>query len=197
MSLPRIAVAVGAARIPPLEPPYPPEVAASLAKMMGGRGDREPLRLFRTLAQHFALADRIRPLGSGLLVHGALDPSERELVILRTCARAGCEYEWGVHVSLFARPLGFSDALIGATVTASADDPAFMPRQTLLIRLADELHDTATVSDPLWQECAEQWDGRQLLELLMLAGWYHLIAYVANGARVQPEAWAARFPTAA
>jgi len=181
-------------RIPPLEPPYPPDVARSLAKMMGNRTDIEPLRLFRTLAQHFALADRIRPFGSGLLVHGTLAPAERELVILRTCARCGCEYEWGVHVRLFARPLGFSDVLIRATVTGSADDPAFSPRQALLVRLADELHETATVSDLLWRRLTEVWDARQLIELLLLAGWYHLIAFAANGMGVTPEDWAERFP---
>jgi alkylhydroperoxidase family enzyme len=180
-----------------LEPPYSSEIAASLAKMMGARGDLEPLRLFRTLVRHFTLGDRIRPLGSALLVHGTLDPQDRELVILRTCARAGCEYEWGVHVSLFARPLGFSDALISATVGASAACSAFSARQALLIRLADELHDTGTVSDALWAQLAGEWDTRQLLELLVLAGWYHLIAFVASGARVVPEEWAERFPAPA
>lgn len=182
------------ARIEPVDPPYTPEVAASLAKMMGARTDLEPLRLFRTLARHFALGDRIRPLGSALLAHGALDPQERELVILRTCARAGCEYEWGVHATLFARPLGFSDALIRATLTASPASPEFLPRQALLIRLADELHDTGALSDGLWAQLAPGWDTRQLLELLVLAGWYHLIAFVASGARVAPEEWADRFP---
>ena len=181
-------------RIAPLAPPYTAEVAASLAKMMGGRTDIEPLRLFRTLARHFTLGDRIRPLGSALLTHGVLDPAERELVILRTCARLGCEYEWGVHVRLFAEPLGLSAAAIQATVAGAADDPVFSPRQTLLLRLVDELHDTASVSDALWQQLERHWDSRALIELLILAGWYHLIAFVANGARIAPESWAARFP---
>ena len=183
-------------RIPPLEPPYPPAVAASLVKMMGNRTDVEPLRLFRTFAQHFDLGDRIRPLGSGILAHGLLEPADRELVILRTCARCGCEYEWGVHVALFARPLQFAPSLIDATVTSGPDDPAFTPRQSLLIRLVDELHGTGTVPDALWQQLAQEWDNRQLLELLIVAGWYHLIAFVANGAGVEPEPWAARVPRA-
>jgi alkylhydroperoxidase family enzyme len=194
MAAPVLPLPTPSPRIDPIEPPYPPDVAASLAKMMGHRTDREPLRLFRTLAQHFALGDRIRPLGSALLTHGLLDPRERELVILRTCARAGCEYEWGVHVSLFARPLGLSDALIQATVSAAPDDAVFSPGEALLIRLADELHDTAMVSDGLWARLAERWEARQLLELLMLAGWYHLIAFGASGARVVREDWAERFP---
>ncbi|HEV7760231.1 MAG TPA: hypothetical protein VGO78_14620 [Acidimicrobiales bacterium] len=26
---------------------------------------------------------------------------DREIVIDRTCARCGCQYEWGVHVAFF------------------------------------------------------------------------------------------------
>jgi 4-carboxymuconolactone decarboxylase len=181
-------------RIPTLDPPYPSAVAESLAKMMGRRTDIEPLRLFRTLAQHFELGDRIRPLGSGILTHGTLDPADRELVILRTCARCGCEYEWGVHVALFARPLNVTGAVIDATVTAPPDDSAWSPRQSLLVRLVDELHDTGTVSDTLWDALTPLWSQQQLIELLLVAGWYHLISFVANGARVEAEPWAARFP---
>lgn len=184
----------GTPRIPPLEPPYPPAIAESLAKMMGRRTDIEPLRLFRTLAQHFDLGDRIRPLGSGILTRGLLDPADRELVILRTCARTGCEYEWGVHAVLFAQPLAFTDAVVRATVTATPDDPVWTPRQALLVRVVDALHDTGTVDDALWHELTAHWNQQQLIELLLVAGWYHLIAFVANGARVEVEPWAARFP---
>ena len=33
----------------------------------------------------------------------------------------------------------------------------------------------------------------QLIELMMLAGWYHSVSYVCNAARVPLEAWAARW----
>ena len=38
-----------------------------------------------------------------LLDRGPLSLREREIVIDRTCALTGCEYEWGVHVALFAK----------------------------------------------------------------------------------------------
>jgi len=44
---------------------------------------------------------------------------------------------------------------------------------------------------------AGRWSVPQLLELLVLAGWYHVISYVANGAQVELETWAERFPTPA
>ncbi len=183
-------------RIAPLQPPYAPEMEASLRKWMPPGSDAEPLKLFRTLNVHAELAARMRPLGAGILGHGRVPPREREIVIHRTCARSGAEYEWGVHALAFGKPLGLSDEQLAATVNGDASDPAWSEHDALLIALCDELHDTATVSDELWRKLAARYAEDQLLELLAIAGWYRLIAYVINGARVQREPWAARFPVA-
>jgi 4-carboxymuconolactone decarboxylase len=58
----------------------------------------------------------------------------------------------------------------------------------------DELHDTATVSEALWKQLQALWNEAQLVELLVLVGWYHLISFVANAAHIELESWAARFP---
>ena len=39
-----------------------------------------------------------------------------------------------------------------------------------------------------------RFDERQILELIVTARWYHLIGFVCNGARVEPEPWALRWP---
>jgi 4-carboxymuconolactone decarboxylase len=181
-------------RIRPLEPPYEPEIEAILKKWMPPGAETEPLRLFRTLAVHDELASRMRPLGSGVLGHGRVEPREREIVIHRTCARAGAEYEWGVHVLAFGKPVGLDDDQIAATVQGSAEDPVWSEQDALLIRLADELHEACTVSDALWAELAERFSDDQLLELVITAGWYRLLSYVINAAGVEQEPWAARFP---
>jgi 4-carboxymuconolactone decarboxylase len=181
-------------RIAPLQPPYEPDLAAMLAKWMPPASELEPLALFRTLAVHDGLFSRMRPLGAGLLGHPRLDPRERELVILRTCARAGAEYEWGVHAVAFARPLGLGDEQIAATVRGSAADAAWSQADAQLIAAADALYDTDAISDELWAKLAARLGDDQLLELVILAGWYRLISYVINAARVELEPWAERFP---
>ena len=120
-------------RIPPLEPPYEPEIEAVLEKWMPPNSDAEPLKLFRTLCVHPELASRMRPLGAGILGHGLVEPRERELVIHRTCARCGAEYEWGVHVLAFGKPLGLTDEQIAATVKGDSGDPAWSERDADLI----------------------------------------------------------------
>ena len=181
-------------RIAPLEPPYAPELEQTLNKWMPPQSPLEPLALFRTLALHDELMARMRPLGSGILGHGRVDPRDREVIIHRTCARAGAEYEWGVHAVAFGKPLGVSDEQLAATVIGTAEDPAWSAQDALLIRLCDELHDTCGVSDSLWGELAARFRSDQLLELVITAGWYRLLSYVINAARVELEPWAARFP---
>jgi alkylhydroperoxidase family enzyme len=181
-------------RISPLQPPYEPEMAAMLAKWMPPASEVEPLALFRTLAVHDGLFSRMRPLGAGLLGHPRLDPRERELLILRTCARAGAEYEWGVHAVAFARPLGLSDEQIAATVLGAAEDPAWPQADAQLIEAADALYDTNGIPEVLWAKLSARLGEDQLLELVVVCGWYRTISYVINAARVELEPWAERFP---
>jgi 4-carboxymuconolactone decarboxylase len=183
-------------RIPPLEPPYDPDTEEALRKWMPPGAEVEPLKLFRTLMVHPELASRMRPLGAALLGHPTVEPREREIVIHRATARAGAEYEWGVHAVAFGRPLGLTDEQIRATVCGDGDDPAWSEKDRLLVRLVDELHDTATLSDELWSALAAEWTQPQLLELVVCAGWYRLISQVINVARVELEPWAERFPAA-
>lgn len=177
-------------RIAPLAPPHDPPLAATLAAMMPP--GVEPLALFRTLAHNPRVLEKIR--AGNLLDRGSLDRRDRELVILRTTARCGAEYEWGVHVAFFAARVGLSDALVEATATAAADAPVWTPREALLIRLSDALHDGATIADDLWAALAGGWSAEQLVELIVLAGFYHTVSFVVNALQVEAEPFAARFP---
>jgi alkylhydroperoxidase family enzyme len=181
-------------RIAPLEPPYEPEMEQMLRKWMPPGSPLEPLKLFRTLGVHEELFSRMRPLGAGILGHGRVGPRDRELIIDRTCARAGAEYEWGVHATAYGEAVGLTAGQLAATATGSPEDSAFEDEDALLITLADELYDTGTVTDLTWAALAERYSADQLLELVIIAGWYRLLSSVINTVRIEPETWAARFP---
>jgi alkylhydroperoxidase family enzyme len=183
------------ARIAPLDPPYEPPVDALLSARMGRRGDVEPPRLFRTLARHDELASRIRPLGGGILGPAARVPARlREVMIQRTCAVTGADYEWGVHAALFGPAVGLSEDQLASTARGAASDPCWGADEALVFRLADELHQTSDISDELFAALRPAFADDVIIELLITAGWYHAIAYVCNGLRVAPEAWAPRLP---
>jgi len=180
-------------RIAPLEPPYPPPVAAALERIMPP--GVAPLALFRTLAVNERVF--LRVMAAGLLDRGAITLRERELVIDRTCARCGAEYEWGVHVAFFGERVGLGGA---AAAVTCADDPTaapLPPRERGLLRLVDELHDTGRVSQALWAELRPEWTDAQLIELVALVGFYHLISFVANAFEIPLEPYGARFPASA
>ena len=177
-------------RIQPVEPPYDSAVGEDLEKMMPP--GIEPIRLFRVLAHNPRILHKFRM--SNLLDRGSIERRDREIVILRTCARCEAEYEWGMHVSFFAERFGISGEQISATVHGTPEDPAWTARDGLLIRLVDQLHETASISDDLWAALRENWDVPQILEFIVLAGFYHTVSFVVNGAGIELEEGAARFP---
>ncbi|MFF3660812.1 carboxymuconolactone decarboxylase family protein [Streptomyces olivochromogenes] len=181
-------------RIDGVTPPYEPETDRALHRWMPPGVAREPLMLFKVLERHPELASRMRALGAGLLVHGRLSDADREFVIARVAARSGCAYEWGVHMATYAEPAGLTPRQVALTATGGPDHPAWSGRQAALLRAVDELHDTARVGDAAWSGLREHLDEPEALELLVLAGWYRTIAYVANGARIEPEPWALALP---
>jgi 4-carboxymuconolactone decarboxylase len=182
------------ARLAPLEPPFAPEIGVALERLMGAAAELPPLALFRTLAHHDVLLERFRQIGSALLSFGRLAPADREIVIHRTTARCGAAYEWGVHAQLFAPAVGVDADALHATWSGAADDPAFTERQALLVRAADELHDTSALSDATWAALRERYAADELVELVCLAGFYHLVSFVCGAFAVEPEPWAAPAP---
>ena len=179
------------ARIAPVEPPYAEAVAGQFARIMPPGVD--PLVLFRTRAVNQRVF--LRVMAGGLLDKGTISMRDREIVIDRTTWRCGSEYEWGVHVAFFGARVGLTDAEIEGLCTADPDATAFSPRDRLLLRLCDELHVNADVSDGLWAALKEEWTDEQLIELVVLAGFYHLISFATNALRLPPEPFAARFPS--
>jgi alkylhydroperoxidase family enzyme len=177
------------ARIAALAPPFSPPVAEALQRIMPP--GVEPLALFRTLAVNERVF--LRVMAGALLDRGSIPLREREIVIDRTCARCGSEYEWGVHVAFFAERARLTDAEVAGTLAGDPAATAFSPREQLLLRLVDELHDTAQVSDDLWPALRAEWSEPQLIELVALAGLYHMVSFVTNALRIPLEPYAARF----
>jgi alkylhydroperoxidase family enzyme len=180
-------------RIEPVSPPYPPEVAERLTAMMPP--DVPPILLFRTFVRNVPMTAAMEGWGRYELGRRlSLTMRERELVIDRTCARCGCEYEWGVHVAFFADRVGLTDDQVASLTHGRASDRCWTDdRDRCLIEAVDALHETAGIDDELWQRLASNFTEEEALDVFMLCGWYHAISYAANGARVALEDGVPRF----
>jgi alkylhydroperoxidase family enzyme len=177
------------ARIQPVDPPYTPDVQKLFDLAMPEGMD--PIELFRVMARSERLLPRF--MRAGVLDRGPVPIRDREIVIHRTTARCRAEYEWGVHVAAFWRPLEMGEDVLRAVVHGAADDPAFDERQQALVRLCDELHDTSTLSQDAWDALARHFDELQILELIYTVGMYHTVSFLVNALDLEGEPFGARF----
>ncbi|GAA2578561.1 carboxymuconolactone decarboxylase family protein [Actinomadura fulvescens] len=144
-----------------------------------------PLNVFTTLGRHPALFESWIGFGSMLLMKGTLGARDRELAILRTAHHRSCAYEWHHH-----RRLGLDAGLTEAEIAAlrlGLDDHGWSAADRMVLAAADDLHSRGTVSDATWAELAGRFDERELIELVILIGHYHMVAFALNALRVQPE----------
>ena len=178
-----------APRIAPLDQPYPPEIQAQFDRIMRGA---PPLMLFRVMAGHSRAWDKFR--AGGLLDPGPLSLREREIVIDRTCALNKCEYEWGVHVAIFAGPAKLGEEEVRATVQGDANSACWSPAEQVLVAAVDALHTSATFTDAEFAALSSHYDAAQILEIMLLCGFYRTVSYLANGLKLPLEEKAARFP---
>jgi alkylhydroperoxidase family enzyme len=176
-------------RIAPLQPPYAPEIQGQFDRIMRGA---PPLVLFRVVAGNARAWEKFR--AGSLLDRGPLSLREREIVIDRTCALTGCEYEWGVHVATFAQAAHLTDEQVGATVLGSADAPCWSPAEQALIAAVDALHLRATLDDAEFRALSAYYDDAKIFEVILLCGFYRTVSYLANGLALPLEPNAARFP---
>jgi alkylhydroperoxidase family enzyme len=177
-------------RIAPAVAPYEESVQTQFDRIMPAGTD--PLVLFRTLANDGRLFSRF--MGAGLLDKGHLSLRERELAIDRTCAQTGCAYEWGVHITFFKDQVSLSDEEVEALATKTPETGRWNNRERLIVKMMDTLHATSRIEDDFWAELREEFEELQLMELIMLAGFYHTVSYLCNGLDLPLEAYGAPLP---
>ncbi len=180
-----------APRIPPLAPDARDPRTAELLDALR-RPDGSELNIFATLAHHPRLLRRWSAFGGMLLYGGALPARERELLILRSGYLCGSAYEWGQHVEI-GLDAGLSQDEVDR-VAAGPDDPGWSTDDATVLRAADELHRDHCISDATWAALASRYDEQQLIEVCMVVGQYHLVAFTLRSLGVEPEPWLPPFP---
>lgn len=112
-----------------------------------------------------------------------LAPRDLEIVTLRTAMVCGSGYVWAEHVN-FGRKAGLTDEEIAWLAEGSAA-LGWNERDRALNRMAEELHEVANVTDATWATIADYFTEQQIIELLMMAGAYHEVAFLYSAMRVR------------
>jgi alkylhydroperoxidase family enzyme len=169
-----------------------PELASTLESALAIDG--RPLNIFGVLAHHPKLLKRFNLLGGYLLNKGLVPERERELVILRVGWNARAVYEFGQH-TVIGRRCGLHDDEIAA-LTSDPSDHGWSDDDLALIALADELAADDCVTDETWARLRSRWNDAELIELLVVAGFYRLVSGFLNSAGVQLDDGVPGFPPA-
>lgn len=177
-------------RITPLSPPYDKELQTRFDKIMPE--GIPPLLLFRTLGTSKRAWNKF--LGGSLLDRGPLPLRHREIAIIRTCARTKCEYEWGVHIQLFAKIADFTGEQITEITGDGRLSSIWSANEKSLIETVDALHESATLTDEEYKALSIHFTNDEILEIFLLAGFYRTVSYLCNGLDLPLETGAARFP---
>lgn len=173
-------------RIAPLEPPFDAGTAAALDRL------GPPIRLFRVWARRPELVRGIASWGRYYFSKSsALTVRQRELVIDRTTALCGADYEWGVHIATFAAKAGFDEAQVRSLATGSPADACWDAGDRAVLAAVDELHTTSDLGDPTWADLVAATGEDGALDLLLVCGWYHAISFTVRALRLPLEPGAA------
>ena len=177
-------------RIAPLDPPYDDATAAAL-ELLG-----PPIQLFRVFARWPDLARGIAGWGHYYLSRrSALTMRHRELVIDRTTALCGADYEWGVHVAVFADKVELTSDQLASLASGDASDACWSaPTDQAVLRAVDQLYATHDLSDEAWSELTAAIGEDGALEITLLCGWYHAISFATRALRLPLEPGTAPIP---
>ncbi len=177
-------------RIGHVEKPWPEAFAAVAAKVAAP--GKDPLGLFTSMGQDQKALERF--LAGAVPAKGALDFHTREVVIERTAARCGCDYEWGIHTQMLAAKAGITPEQVRSTFDGHADDGNWDAKDAAVIATVDALLANKKLSDAEFARVSAHFDTAGLLEIVQLVNFYHGVALFTGAIALANEPGMPGFP---
>jgi alkylhydroperoxidase family enzyme len=173
-------------------PLLPVDEAIRRGKEVGLDERFSSLNAFRIMLHNGRAAGAVAELLRTLMFHNKLNARTRELVILRNGWRTRSEYEFCQHVRV-SRDLKMSDEEI-LGVRDPGNCRAYSETDRAVIRMADELLDNSEVSAETWTALQNAFSNEELVELLLVAGFWRMIAGYLKTAKVPLDAGVPSWP---
>ena len=144
-----------------------------------------PPNILYTIAHHPTLLPSFLGFTATLATRGVLEKRDSELVALRTSLNCQSAFEWGHHAE-YGRAAGLEQKELGA-IAKGPDEPSWSPRDRLLLRACDELHESQQISDQTYDALRAELSEAQIVELIFVIGNYTMLSMVANATGVPLE----------
>jgi 4-carboxymuconolactone decarboxylase len=160
------------------------QASSEYREMLKGRFD---LNLYRMLPHATTIAPGFLRMGRAILRESTIDPTLREIVILRVGFLSNDRYDV-YHHERAARKIGMSKEKIEA-IESHPESAVFSPLEKLIIRYTDEVVKNVKAPDALFNELLAQIGNRTMAELTLTIGFYMAAGrFLENlGVEIEPE----------
>jgi 4-carboxymuconolactone decarboxylase len=175
--------------------PYPE--LASLPPAAAAAVDMFPVRLnvMRAACHAPTLLPPFMSMAKALWGELLLAPRRRELLVLLVAQHTGCTYEAAQHTPA-ALAAGLSDAEL-RRLAADGGDGWPDPAEAQLLQAGRELLDGCTLAADTVQRLREHVSDREIVEVVLLIGYYRMVAGLLNALEVEIDAAGDQLLTAA
>jgi 4-carboxymuconolactone decarboxylase len=154
------------------------EVADSIAS-----GPRGALKgPFLVLIHNAELASRVQALGEHLRYGTGLPQPLVEIAILVTAHRWNCDYEWAAHARI-ARDAGLREDIINAIALRKRPDD-LTADEALILEFAEPTVWDGAPTNAAFDAVADRFGKSTALDLLAVCGYYTMLAFVLNTAKL-------------
>ncbi len=139
--------------------------------------------IFRMLAHSPDMLTAWLDFSVRLTTGGRVPMRTRELLILQVALRTSCEYAWANHVPA-ALSVGISASEIASLTQGTG---SWSAAEAAVLGLVDDLCADNCASEKTWQELTATYDEGEIIELLLLIGFYRMNAGFLNSLGVPAE----------
>jgi 4-carboxymuconolactone decarboxylase len=157
--------------------PFDPTLEKRLEALWG-----KPVNLYRALGNHPALVGAWTEFAQSIRADSKTPRALRELMILRSGQVQRSEYEWAQHLRM-ARKAGVREAQIDA-LAGWRSSPEFDSREKAALGLLEGVT-AGKVDDATWTEAAGHFSREEMVELVLVSGFYSMVARVLDALRVE------------
>ncbi len=136
-----------------------------------------------TFARHPELTAPYINYNQHLLISSTLPVRLRQIAILRTAWQRRGRLVWASHVRL-SLTLGL-DGMDFEAIKLSPSSPHWSTMERAVLEATDQLIEGSDIEDATWARLVEEFDDRQMMDLIFTVGTYILMAMSHTAMRIQ------------
>jgi len=146
-----------------------------------------PINLGQALVNSSDGYENHHMLGRWIREDSTIDPRLRELLILQVGYTSRSPYEFSHHAKI-SQGYGVTPDDILGLIAFAHDEPNSLSEDDLdMLRAARDLTAKGEIPDDLWARLAKRFDDRQLVEIVLIIGYYNHVVRLLSALKIDVE----------